>query len=114
MDVTHLAISLFERGHGEAFPAVASDVHGTPTDIGARPGKVSLPVGAAAPADEAGIGFRGTLALPFGLNARRRGAPSRIPLSRTCAVELGMTGADGPSRQIDPWAGHQVARPGHP
>lgn len=37
IDVTHLAISLIERRLKDAFPSIAFDVHGTPTDIdGAR------------------------------------------------------------------------------
>ncbi|MGK7870858.1 DNA methyltransferase [Falsiroseomonas sp. E2-1-a20] len=37
IDVTHLAISLIERRLKDAFPAIAFDVHGTPTDLeGAR------------------------------------------------------------------------------
>ena len=37
IDVTHLAISLIERRLKDAFPGIAFDVHGTPTDLdGAR------------------------------------------------------------------------------
>ena len=35
IDITHLAVSLIERRLKEAFPGIAFDVHGTPTDIAA-------------------------------------------------------------------------------
>jgi adenine specific DNA methylase Mod len=37
IDITHLAVSLIERRLKEAFPGIAFDVHGTPTDIAAAP-----------------------------------------------------------------------------
>lgn len=35
IDITHLAVSLIERRLKDAFPGIAFDVHGTPTDIAA-------------------------------------------------------------------------------
>ena len=35
IDITHLAVSLIERSLKDAFPGIAFDVHGTPTDIAA-------------------------------------------------------------------------------
>ena len=35
IDITHLAVSLIERRLRDAFPGIAFDVHGTPTDIAA-------------------------------------------------------------------------------